>query len=228
MRMLISCRSCTFADTSSRLQFTGRNIRALTMWTPTMNVISNTVDRLRQRQLRCTKNAKHDCCLSELLMGAMSEIPCVRQAGLLTGIELANYHAELSGPLQNLCERLSWNFPLLCLIAVEWQIRNTSEERLFEFDSTKIIAETMWNDEQKRREQWSIQIERHYHGSFLKFWEDLRDCMRGGKGAREALIGDSSSIESRGMPTASALIKGKQQVVTVHVRSVTIASDGEA
>jgi hypothetical protein len=114
----------------------------------------------------------------------------------------------------------------MCLIAVEWQTRNANEERLFEFDSTTALEETLWKNEQYRQEKWSAQIERDYHDALIKFLVDVQECIGSGVGARTS-FGDEGSTDSRVLPMASALIKGRQQVVTVHVRSLASASDGE-
>ncbi|KIW71051.1 hypothetical protein PV04_03266 [Phialophora macrospora] len=167
---------------------------------PVGTFVSATADRLRQRNLTCSRTAQHDCCLPALVN------------------ELGNYRTDFSRPLQVLCDRLSWNVALLCRIATEWQARNRTEERLFGPDLTVVLTETLWRDENGRRDEWDRRIQVDYQHALEKFLHDIRDCLRpaatmsssGGPGAN----GDIS-------PTA-AFVQDKARKLTVQVKSTDV------
>jgi len=164
-----------------------------------VNIISATVDRLRQRKLTCSRGAKHDCCLPQLPN------------------ELTNYRIDFDQPLQTLCERLQWSFELLRQIANEWQARNSSEANLFGFDSTITVIDNLWRDEIHRRNEWNSTIARDYRNVFGAFHSDVGECLmtqtvpgKGGQGHGKV----------KDVVTAKAFASGKPKEVTVQVRNI--------
>ncbi|EXJ62657.1 hypothetical protein A1O7_03095 [Cladophialophora yegresii CBS 114405] len=160
-------------------------------------MVPATVDRLRQRNLTCSRSTQqHDCCIPALLN------------------ELGNYRADFTRPLQVLCHRLRWNFALLRRIAIEWQARNSSEETLFGSDLTVVVTESLWRDETGRRDEWDRCIQGDYEEALAKFLQDIRDCLppttMGGRG-------DTGHIS----PT-TAFVQDKAQKFTVQVKSIGV------
>ncbi|OCT50721.1 hypothetical protein CLCR_07586 [Cladophialophora carrionii] len=162
-------------------------------------MVPATVDRLRQRNLTCSRSTQHDCCIPALLN------------------ELGNYRADFTRPLQVLCHRLRWNFALLCRIAIEWQARNSSEERLFGSDLTVVVTESLWRDETGRRDEWDRCTQGEYQEALGKFLQDIRGCLppttmsgKGGPGAH----GNIS-------PTTS-FVHDKAEKFTVQVESIGV------
>ncbi|OAP60347.1 hypothetical protein AYL99_05349 [Fonsecaea erecta] len=122
------------------------------------NMISTTVERLRQRNLTCVRVIEHDCCIPGLLHAF---------------VQFDNDGTHL----QKLCVRLRWDFELLCQIATEWEARNSSDASMFGFDSTIFFCEAVWGVETCRRSQWTSSIQLKYAEAFNQVYRDVRSCL---------------------------------------------------
>jgi hypothetical protein len=207
-----------------------------------VNIVSATVDQLRRRNLGCSRSSQHDCCLPALLNGVppnailrpyQTQRPasCSRWAAVprttnyleqaCTGstdnrAELLNYRADFTKPLQLLCERLQWNLDLLRQIATEWQARNSSDASLFEFDSTVGVTESLWQAERRRRDDWGQFMDRDHRVAFVKFLQDLGECLRIEDGGGKKALGGKEDVS-----VTASFLQSKARTVTVQVKSVS-------
>ena len=102
-------------------------------------------------------------------------------------------------------------------VATEWQARNECDASLFGFDSTVVLAESLWRDEQRRRDEWSSGIDRDHQGEFIKFLQGVKGCLH----ARDV---STMKVQAgkRAMSMTASSLQSRTRKITVPVRSVKI------